>query len=104
MFTLITISALVVTISGLILFYITDEVNSEIKELLSFILKVTIILFGASLMVLGVVGICIKGNVLMGILEKSHNVYVIEKNNKPTDVYLTYNDKEYHFEINESQE
>ena len=102
MFTIITISAVIVTISGLIL-YVADETDFKLSRYASFILMVSIILFGATLTLFGVVGICIKGNVLMGILEKSHNVYVIEKNNKPTDVYLTYNDKEYHFEINESQ-
>ena len=98
MFTIITISALTVIISGLIL-YVADETDFKLNKCISFILKMSIIWSAFVLILYGLIGICIKGDVMMSILGNSHNVYVIEKNNKPTDIYLTYNDKEYHFEI-----
>lgn len=98
MFTIITINAIVITISGLIM-YVADVTDFKLNKCASFILKMLIIWSGFTLTLFGILGMCLKGNVMMDILGDSHNVYVVEKNNNPTDVYLTYNDKEYHFEI-----
>jgi hypothetical protein len=53
------------------------------------------------ILIVTLIGISMKGNIMMDILTKSSNVTTTEKDGEVTDFYFTYNKQEYHFKIAE---
>jgi hypothetical protein len=67
------------------------------------VLRLIIVTWFTIIMILTIslIGISMKGNIMMNILTKSSNVTTTEKDGEVTDFYFTYNEQEYHFKIAE---